>query len=246
VTFAIRYRKSCRECEGDFADRPTEQYMTTQIDDTRRMIRGLKAFSLLPAAALLLAFPQLTLGQKSELGLTLGRIGGPDRSAGSTPIEIGGGTALQADYARTFWSKPADSKPGVALQLEVHLLANPHRDVDSTNRTVTEHFATLYITPGIRVKFAPARRTSTWLSVGGGYALYEHSAKSLNGQPNPAPTHLHRGALQLGSGVDVKVWKWLGFRGELRSFYTGNPAFNIRPDGGQLNLVPGGGLLFTF
>lgn len=128
----------------------------------------------------------------------------------------------------------------------MHFLANPLREVDSTNQRVTKDFATLFVTPGVRLKLVPAKRTSPWFSIGGGYALYEHSTESLSGQLNPAPRHLHRGALQLGAGVDVKAWRWLGFRGEIRDFYTGNPAFNIRPEGGQHNLVAGGGFWFTF
>jgi hypothetical protein len=192
---------------------------------------------LAPVMAYLVLGGTAGYAQKNELGLALGRIEGTDR----TGIAIDGGTALQANYARTLWQRDS-----VAVQLEAHFLANPLREVDSADRTVTRDFATLYLTPGVRLKLRPAARVSPWVSVGGGYALYEQSATRLDGSPNPAPRHLHRGALQFGGGVDVKVWRWFGLRGEFRDFYTGNPALNRPLNGGQHNLVAGGGLLLFF
>ena len=180
--------------------------------------------------------------QTNQLALTLGRIEGVDRTASGTAVRIGAGTAFQANYGRTLWGRDR-----VALQVEVHFLANPLRDVDSADRSISKDFATLYVTPAVRLKLIPRGRLSPWFSFGAGYALYEHSTTTLDGAPNPAPRHLHRGAIQFGGGIDVAVWKWIGVRGELRDFYTGNPALNRRLDGaGQHNVVAGGGLFFTF
>jgi hypothetical protein len=49
-----------------------------------------------------------------------------------------------------------------------------------------------------------------------------------------------------GGGADFPVWQWLGFRVEVRDFYTGSPSFNTPISGGQHNVVAGGGLVFTF
>jgi hypothetical protein len=180
--------------------------------------------------------------QNNELALTLGRIEGADRAANGADIGIGAGTAFQANYGRTLarWNP-------VSLQVEVHFLANPLREVDSFDRSITKDFASLYVTPGVRLKLIPSSRISPWLSLGAGYALYEHSTARLDGAPNPAPRHLHRGALQFGGGIDVGIANWFGLRAELRDFYTGNPSLNRRPEGsGQHNIVVSGGFLFTF
>jgi hypothetical protein len=196
---------------------------------------------LAPFGCLFLAVSALR-AENNELGLTLGRIEGADRSAGGTAIRIGAGTALQANYGRTVWTGDR-----VALQVEVHFLANPLREVESADRSITRDFATLYVTPGLRVKLLPAKRVSPWFSAGAGYALYEHSTTRLDGTPNAAPRLLHRGTLQFGGGADIRAWKWFGFRAEFRDFYSGNPEFNRRLEGsGQHNIVAGGGLLFTF
>ncbi len=58
---------------------------------------------------------------------------------------------------------------------------------------------------------------------------------------------LHRGALDSGAGRDVKFWRWIGLRGEIRDFYTGSPAYNIPAiNGGQHNIVAGGGFVLKW
>jgi len=111
---------------------------------------------------------------------------------------------------------------------------------------VTRDVATLFVTPGVRVKYLASKRFSPWGAVGDGYALYEQSFYRVDGGSNPAPRFTHHGALQFGGGVDVPVWRWIGARFEVRDFYTCNPSFNIPVGGGQHNLVAGGGLVLNF
>lgn len=179
--------------------------------------------------------------QDNEVALTLGRVGGPAQTAGATRLEPGAGIALQANYGRTFWRAPA-----VAVQFEVHFLASPLREVASNNRNVTRDFATLFVTPGIRFKFLPSRRLSPWLAAGGGYALYEQSTTTLAGAPSPAPRLQSTGAFQYGGGADMKLWKWLGIRADVRDFYTGKPVYNAPVAGGQHNVIAGGGVWLRF
>jgi hypothetical protein len=97
--------------------------------------------------------------------------------------------------------------------------------------------ASLYALPGVRVKFRPAAAWSPFLAAGAGYALYEQSTRRIDGQPNPAPRFIHRGALDFGGGLDFKVWRFAGGRIEVRDFYSGNPGFNAPVNGGQHSLV---------
>jgi hypothetical protein len=187
-------------------------------------------------ALAVLALP--AFAQNHELGLTLGRLLGRDRGS----LEVGGGNAWQANYARRLVSSD-----GAALYVGVHLLANPLRQVDSTDPRSTTDVATLYVTPAVRLKFRPRRPAQPWVAVGGGYAMYEHSLKTRGGDANPAPRFDHTAVFMFGGGVDVPVWRWLGVRLEVRDFYSRNPVYNVPVDGRrQHNPVAGGGFALSF
>ncbi len=179
---------------------------------------------------------------KHELGLTLGRLEKGSRGAAPTNLELRSGTALQANYGYRLMGGEKASLYG-----EVHMLASPLRDVSSTNLTLTRDVASLFVTPGLRLKFAPLARVAPYVAIGGGYALYEQSTSRIDGQPNSAPRSIHRGAISVGGGVDVRFWRFISFRAEIRDFYTGSPAFNSAAiTGGQHNVVAGGGFVLRF
>ncbi len=147
--------------------------------------------------------------------------------------------AFQVNYGRRFLKGRK-----VALYGEINALANPLRDVSSSIPTATHDFASLYITPGIRVKFLPTSRISPYALVGGGYADYEQSTTRIDGQPNPVSRELARGVFDFGAGVEVHVWRFVALRGEARDFYTGSPAYNLAGvSGGQHNVVATGALV---
>lgn len=175
---------------------------------------------------------------RHEAGLTLGRLRASERGAGVTS---GGGTALQANYGLRVAGNAT-----VSVFAEVHLLASPQRLVTGP-AAATRDYASLYITPGVRVKFRGNARVQPYVAVGGGYANYEHSTTTLAGAANPAPRHSSHGVLGFGGGVDVPVWRWIGVRVEARDFYSASPVYNVSPGGGrQHNVVAGGGLVLRF
>src|SRR5690242_12980825 len=95
---------------------------------------------------------------KHEIGLTLGGLFGTHRDGGSTRLDLGSGIALQANYGyRLIGNRTA------ALYGEVHFLANALREVSSTDRTLTRDAATIFLTPGLRVKFFPNRNVAPYL-----------------------------------------------------------------------------------
>lgn len=200
---------------------------------------------MLPGLFLFLLAASGISAQQHELGLTLGRIAGPGRSL-SAPLQgrlgQGSGIALQANYGyRLIGGRIA------SLYLQTHLLANGQRVIRSVIPGASTDIATLYVTPGLRVKFAPGAMVSPWVEAGGGYALYEQSKLRIDGAPNDAGRFLHRGALEFGGGVDAKVWRFVALRLEARDFYTGNPGFNVPVRAsGQHNLVVGGGFVLRF
>lgn len=172
--------------------------------------------------------------------MLLGALFGGSRTGVPTKLDLSAGTAFQANYGYRF----GRSENKVAVFGEVHFLANPQRTVGSADQTVTRDVATIYLTPGVRVRFFPSAGISPYVAAGGGYAVYEQSLTLLNGQPNPAPRIIGRGVFNFGGGVDFRFWRFVGLRAELRDFYSGSPAYNAPSiAGGQHNVVASGGLV---
>ena len=94
---------------------------------------------------------------------------------------------------------------------EIESVALPNRGLTAATATVPQNYASLYIAPGLRLKVLPSARLSPWVAVGGGYALYEQSAKLSNGQ-NTTNKFLSRGIFDFGGGLDYKVFRFLGRR----------------------------------
>jgi hypothetical protein len=190
-------------------------------------------------AILLLLSASLVWGQKHELGFTLGATAGTISDA--LNVSASSGRALQANYAYRFVGNRL-----FALSGEINLLANPLRTVDGAG-SLTKDFASLYLTPGLRVKLLPKSFLSPYGVVGGGYSLYEQSTETIDGSANSAPRHLNTGAFVYGGGLDVRVLRWLALRGEVRDFYTGRPALNLATlSGGQHNIVASAGFVLRF
>ena len=198
---------------------------------------AIHAILLLPIAVVLCSGQELA--PKNELGFTLGGIPSLSRNTAQDSLDPGAGTAFGVNYGRRFVSGNK-----VALYGELNFLASPLRDVSSNNGSATKNFASLYVTPGVRLKFFPRSAISPYAVVGGGYGDYEQSTALLDGQRNPASRELGRGVFDFGAGVDVRVWRWIALRGDARDFYTGAPTYNLATvSGGQHNVALSGGFV---
>ncbi|HEV8181380.1 MAG TPA: hypothetical protein VGQ61_03355 [Candidatus Angelobacter sp.] len=107
-----------------------------------------------------------------------------------------------------------------------------------------DHLGTTFITPGLRLKFAPIAPISPWVSVGGGWAHY--LLKDVSLMQNKA-------VLQFGGGFDFKInLPLLGFWAEVRDFVIGDSDFNqgslFSPNSGlhHHNILAGGGIVLRF
>lgn len=117
----------------------------------------------------------------------------------------------------------------VSLHFELPVMVAPNR-----NGSGVGNFSEVFFTPGLRVKFS-LPILSPFLSLGGGFAHFSPK-NSLN---NPSDT---RAALGAGAGVDLHTHiPLLGFRAEVREFYTGDPYAAT-----QHNVFAGGGLVLKF
>src|SRR6266567_6398072 len=103
---------------------------------------------------LILFLSQMAFAQKHEVGLTLGGLFPQDRGTAPNALRLSGGTSWQANYGYRFLGNRT------ALYGELHFLGNPQRVVGSGNPAATRDVATIYVTPGVRVKFAGDARVS--------------------------------------------------------------------------------------
>jgi len=208
----------------------------------------------LPRRAGLIRWPGLLLlvsaivagparGQNQELTFSLGGIAGQARgfqsSAGTA--QISADRSFGIDYGHRFLGAGI-----AALYGEIEFVAIPNRSVTSATATVPQSYASLYLTPGLRLRFFPSSRLSPWAAIGGGYALYQQSAKFSNGQ-NDTDKFLNRGVFDYGGGLDFRLFRFIGLRAEVRDFLSGNPGLNVALNSStQHNVVASGGVVLRF
>jgi opacity protein-like surface antigen len=210
------------------------------VREGNNIVKTKLTFLLLPALAAV-GFAQEGSAPKNELAFGLGGV--PALSRSDTPsVDAGSGVAFQVNYGRLFLHSHK-----AALYGEINFLASPLRGVSSPVTSATRDFASLYVTPGIRVKLLPDSRISPYGVIGGGYADYEQSTTQIDGRPNPASRQLARGVFDFGAGVDVRVWRFVALRGEARDYFTGSPEFNISSiSGGQHNVAVTGAFVLRW
>jgi len=79
-----------------------------------------------------------------------------------------------------------------------------------------------------------------------GYALYQQSAQLSNGQ-NTTNKFLNRGVIDYGGGLDYRLFRFIGLRGEVRDFFSGNPNLSVALSSStQHNVVASGGITLRF
>jgi hypothetical protein len=203
--------------------------------------------------------PPALAQDKNEVGLVIGGIVTPSQtlSPGASLIAPSGtvlptrditldsSLTLGAEYDREFVGRQK-----FVIDGGIDFLASPF-DVKLSQKAQNAigEYAFIFLTPHVRVKFHPDGAFSPWLSFGGGYARFLESVP-------PAASSFRRGTntgtLVFGGGIDtrtvVHVLKIpIGFRIEVRDFYSGLPNYNQKVTAHlQNNLAFNGGLLIRF
>ena len=201
-----------------------------------------------------------TLAQeKNEVGLVIGGIVTPSQtlSPGASligpngtvlpnrDIRLNSSLTLGAEYDRILVLKQK-----FAIDGGVDFLASPFDvKLSQQSENAIGQYAFIFLTPHVRAKFHPHGVVSPWLSFGGGYARFLEKA------PTAAPSFkpgTNTGTFVFGGGVDtrtvIRVLQIpIGFRVEVRDFYSGLPNYNQKVTGNlQNNLAFTGGLLIRF
>jgi hypothetical protein len=210
------------------------------------MISQQNLFRIAAFIVLFAVLPHAHSQASNEVGLVMGVTTTP-----SQPLVQGGdltfrpSLALGAEYDRRFWTSKK-----VGVYGGVDFLASP-LDVKLDQRPADEirQYAYIFLTPHVRVKFNPEGRIAPWVSFGGGYARF---LETQPGAPTVFKEGTNAGTLQFGAGLDTATVVRLlripiGFRFELRDFYSGAPSYNHAVGSDfQHNVVFSGGFLLSF
>lgn len=202
----------------------------------------------LVAALLGLVASRATAQEKNEVGLVIGADITPARNFSTGTVSSASfnpSLALGAEYDRRLFGRER-----IALSGGLDFLASPF-DVKISNppRDLIGQYAYIFLTPHVRLKFNPQGLLSPWVLLGGGYARF------LEKRPTAAPSFVpgtNTGALVYGGGVDTRTILHvfhipIGFRAEVRDFYSGSPNYSQPVKGNlQHNVIFTGGLLIKF
>ncbi len=165
--------------------------------------------------------------ERFDIGLLLGSTHATDERP---VLDFDHGTTYQATFAWRAWQTRS-----TRVSIEIPFIATPAFTVLTPGPSLPLEYASLSLTPGIRVTVAPR---------GAGYARYSESKLKADRTPNPEQRDTNTGAIGFGGGVDVCGFGWLGFRGEVRDIYTGVRAFSLTTPGARVhNVVASGGLV---
>jgi len=198
---------------------------------------------------IVLAVSAVAQDEKNEVGGAIGRIFISDQSIDSAipnpTIHTGKGLTFEGEYARRFWVTPIYSisvEGLIAYNRKVKLNAGEYGF-----SVVPQAYKELFVTPAARVNLFPTTAVSPWVSLGAGFGRITQNSELLFGGANPGKSTTGA-VIEAGFGLDVKVWKKLSMRGEVRDFWAGEPDFPLAPTGRsrQHNYFVGGGAFWRF
>lgn len=188
--------------------------------------------------------------EKNEIGGTLGRVFISDQgvTGGVFPnstIASGKGLSANIEYARRLIVTPV-----YAISAEGMVMINHDEDINGGAYLfpiVPGQYSELFVVPAVRANLFPTTAVSPWISFGAGIGHISEGKDLIYGGANPGHSTTSA-AIQGGIGLDVKVWKKLSIRGEVRDFWSGEPDFPLAPTGKsrQHNYFVGGGAFWRF
>jgi opacity protein-like surface antigen len=200
--------------------------------------------------ATILSISAVAQDEKNEVGGLLGRTFISDQGIkGATYfdpiIHSGKGLTVQGEYARRFLVTPIYSVSAEGL-----LVYNWDIDLNAGqygNSVVPSDMKKLFVTPAARVNLFPTTAVSPWISFGAGFGHISENNQLIYGGTNPGKSKTSA-VIEAGFGLDVKVWRKLSIRAEVRDFWAGEPDFPLAPTSKtrQHNYFVGGGAFWRF
>jgi hypothetical protein len=187
--------------------------------------------------------------EKNEVTGMIGRIfisdqgiHGPNAPTINPFVRSGNGLTFEVNYARHFLATPIYAVSG-----EVPAVFNLDEKLNSGGPVVPTKYSQIFVTPSARVNLFPETAVSPWVSIGGGFAHFSEGNNLIYYGTNPGKSTTS-GVLQIGVGLDVRVWHRFSIRGQVRDFYSGTPDLPLADTGKsrQHNYFVGGGVVYHF
>ena len=138
--------------------------------------------------------------------------------AADTNLHSGSGVTFEANYGRRLLDLGI-----VGLTFETPLVVNFDESVHFDVNLVPKNYQSFFVTPSIRANLIPGSGLSPWVSAGGGVGHFKENSVLEFGGANPGKTGTTTGVFQLGAGLDVRLFRSLSLRGEVRDFFLGYP-----------------------
>jgi opacity protein-like surface antigen len=211
---------------------------------------GIAVLVVVTIVVTMLAASAVAQDEKNEIGANLGRtfISNQGITGGTDPntiIAAGKGLTFDVEYARRYIVTPI-----YALSWEAVMMYNHDEDINGGSygfAVVPPQYSELFVTGGARANLFPTTAVSPWVSLGAGIGHIGEASTLIYGGANPGKSTTSF-ALQGGLGLDVKVWKNVSIRGEVRDFWSGEPDYPLAPTGKtrQHNYFVGGGAFWRF
>lgn len=168
--------------------------------------------------------------QSNELALSVGGY-----FPVNSPVGASNAFAVGGSFAHRILGVPLAS-----AYLEVPVFAT-FNSTASVSQTINGRakYSTLFVTPELKVKFAPEFPISPYLLAGAGIVHFSKSNVTTDDST-------YSGTFDVGGGLDWKIAPFFSARGEVRDFYSGSPnivsGFNQR----EHQLITSVGLVFRF
>ena len=202
------------------------------------------------AVATVFALSASAQDEKNEVGGILGRTFVSDQGIQNATyfdpiIHTGKGLTIEGTYARRFLVTPIYSVSAEGLLVyswDVDLNAGQYG-----HSVVPSDLNKLFVVPAARVNLFPTTAVSPWVSLGAGFGHISQNDQLVYGGTNPGKSTTSA-VIQAGFGLDVKVWRKLSIRLDVRDFWAGQPDFPLAPTGKtrQHNFFVGGGAFWRF
>lgn len=143
------------------------------------------------------------------------------------------GVGFQLSYAHRLFHVPL-----LSLYGELPFVAGFDNQRFDFNDLAREKYNNYYLTPGLRLNFAPGFILSPWLAAGAGWGHFSSNQASVTD---------NLFAADWGGGLDIKVFPFVSLRFEARDFYSKVPVLTLPSNGGhQNNVVASGGVVLRF
>ncbi len=188
--------------------------------------------------------------EKNEVGGSIGRTFISDQGIQNANffdpiIHVGKGLTFEGEYARRMFVTPVFS-----ISAEAVVMYNHDADVNAGeygHSVVPSDFKELFVTPAAKVNLFPTTAVSPWVSFGAGFGHISQNNQLIYGGVNPGKSTTSA-VIEGGFGLDLKVWRKLSVRGEVRDFWSGEPDYPLAPTGKtrQHNYFVGGGAFWRF